>query len=281
MPSEPPISSPVVFRPDGNPALLVGGAGEHRARDRDRDRDEDDPEASPGDEHAGQEVGGVAAVGLTPESRCWPRRSRSQRRAGRGLRRERSRDRRRRRRRPSRRRTAGTQAPGLERLGPEHVLQVQRREQERSPQHGGGEHQHEAAADGAVDEALDAQQRRPGAQLEPAATASAPRPRRSGPPWRGSALLAAGRRGDPQPPRPVRRRTNRFGCRRGLHIATVPSPPSAPSPSWTAIVASRTALAAARHWHPTGASRVACAAPAKAARRDRRPRPPARRTRRA
>jgi hypothetical protein len=107
--------------------------------------------------------------------------------------------------------------PGLERLGPEHVLPVQRREQERSPQHGGGgEHQHEAAADGAVDEALDAQQRRPGAQLEPAATASAPRPRRSGPPWRGSALLAAGRRGDPQPPRPVRRRTNRFGCRRGL-----------------------------------------------------------------
>ena len=38
--------------------------------------------------------------------------------------------------------------PGLERAGAEHVLQVQRGEQEGAEQHGGGgEHHHEAAAD--------------------------------------------------------------------------------------------------------------------------------------
>jgi hypothetical protein len=57
--------------------------------------------------------------------------------------------------------------PGLQRAVPEHVLQVQRRKQERAEQHGGGgEHHHEAAADGTVGEALDAQQRLPGVQFQ-------------------------------------------------------------------------------------------------------------------
>jgi hypothetical protein len=41
--------------------------------------------------------------------------------------------------------------PGPERAGPKHVLQVQRAEQEGAEQHGGGgEHRHEAPADGAA-----------------------------------------------------------------------------------------------------------------------------------
>jgi hypothetical protein len=55
----------------------------------------------------------------------------------------------------------------LKRAAPEHVLQVQRGEQEQPEEHGGGgEHHHEAAADGAISEALDAQQRLAGVQLE-------------------------------------------------------------------------------------------------------------------
>ena len=57
--------------------------------------------------------------------------------------------------------------PGLKRPGAEHVLQVQRGQQEGAEQHGGGgEHHHKAAADAAVGEALDAQERVCGAQFE-------------------------------------------------------------------------------------------------------------------
>ena len=58
MPSEPPISWPVVFRPDSIP---VSSSAAPVSTD-DRDGDEDDPEADAGDEHAGQDVGDVAAA---------------------------------------------------------------------------------------------------------------------------------------------------------------------------------------------------------------------------
>ena len=49
---------------------------------------------------------------------------------------------------------------GLQRAGAEHVLQVQRGQQEGPEQHGRGrQHHHEAAADGAIGEPLDAQER--------------------------------------------------------------------------------------------------------------------------
>ena len=164
MPSEPPISWPVVFRPDSIPvswsAAPVSTATETR--------DEDDPEADAGDEHAGQHVGGVAAVRADAGEQQHPgggdREPGGERDPDAGVGDE----------------VAGgvdagadrdgerqERQPGLERPGPEHVLQVQRGEQERAEQHGGGgEHHHEAAADGAVAEALDAQQRLGGAQLE-------------------------------------------------------------------------------------------------------------------
>ena len=57
--------------------------------------------------------------------------------------------------------------PGGERPRAEHVLQVQRGQQERAEQHRGGrEHHHEAASDATVAEALHAQQRLGGAQFE-------------------------------------------------------------------------------------------------------------------
>ena len=59
MPIVPPISWPVVFRPGEHAALLVGGAG----HDRHRDGDEHDAQAEAGHEHAGQDVGEVAAAG--------------------------------------------------------------------------------------------------------------------------------------------------------------------------------------------------------------------------
>ena len=58
MPSEPPISWPVVFRPESIP---VSWSAAPVSTETETD-DEDDAEADAGDEHAGQHVGGVAAV---------------------------------------------------------------------------------------------------------------------------------------------------------------------------------------------------------------------------
>ena len=56
MPSEPPISWPVVLSPDSIP---VSSSAAPVSTDTD-DRDEDDAEAEAGDEHAGQHVGGYS-----------------------------------------------------------------------------------------------------------------------------------------------------------------------------------------------------------------------------
>ena len=55
---------------------------------------------------------------------------------------------------------------GCERPHAEHVLEVERAEQEEPEDRArGGKHEHEAAADGAVGDALDAEQRRVDVQL--------------------------------------------------------------------------------------------------------------------
>ena len=131
--------------PESIPVSSSARAGEHG----DGDRDEHDAEADAGDEHAGQHIGGVAAVPPTPESSSIPAAATANPPASgtrtpawvmtwvaawtptpiaSGQRQERQ--------------------PGLQRAGAEHVLQVQRGQQEGAEQHGrGGQHHHEAAAD--------------------------------------------------------------------------------------------------------------------------------------
>ena len=150
--------------PGEHPGLLLRGAGEHR----DRDADERDAEADTGDQHAGQQVGGVAAAGVDAGEQQHP--------AGRDGERGGERD-----------AHAGVaddvgaevdadgegrchgqeRQSALERAGAEHVLHVDRAEQERAEQHGrDGEHHQRPAADAAVGEALHREQRLRGAQLE-------------------------------------------------------------------------------------------------------------------
>ena len=93
---------------------------------------------------------------------------------------------------------------GLQRAGAEHVLQVQRGEQEGPEQHGrGGEHHHDAAADGAVGEALHPQQR-----LRRCA-APAPRRRRARPVRRRRCRASASRSSPRCRPARGRRRARR------------------------------------------------------------------------
>ena len=68
---------------------------------------------------------------------------------------------------PCRERERDEGEAGSERPHPEHVLQVERAEQEEPEDRaGGGEHQEEAAADSTIDQPLDAEQRCVGAALE-------------------------------------------------------------------------------------------------------------------
>ena len=140
-----------------HPRLVLAGAGE----DRDRDRDDGDAEPEPGDEHPGQDVAEIGAVLADV---------REQRHAGGG-------DRERRRERhphavtaddvaggvsadPGRERERDEREAGHERAGAEHVLEVERAEQEEAEDRACcDEHQEEPTADGAIGEPFDAQKR--------------------------------------------------------------------------------------------------------------------------
>ena len=148
MPSEPPISWPVVFRPESIPdscsAAPVSTETETETRMMPRPRPATSMPGSTsasvaavradageqqhpggGDREAGRERDPHAGVGDDVAAGVHAGADRD------GERQERE--------------------PGRERAGAEHVLQVQRGQQERAEQHrGGGEHHHEAAADGAV-----------------------------------------------------------------------------------------------------------------------------------
>ena len=141
-------------QPRQHAGLLVAGTGE----DGDCDRHQDYPKSQAGDEHPGQDVGQIAAVRVGAREQQQARGADGERASHRdthaaaahelaaevGAR-------------------AGRQGewkesePCLERACAEHVLHVERQEQERAEEERrGGEHQREAAADGAVREPLHA-----------------------------------------------------------------------------------------------------------------------------
>ena len=164
MPIVPPISWPVELRPE----IIPVSSSRAPVRIGDRDGDDGDAEPESGDEHAGQDVADVAAV-LADVG--------EQGHAGRGdeegagewaadavladdvagrVRAD-----------PGRERERDEGEAGRERPHAEHVLEVERAEQEEAEDRAGcGEHQEEAAADGAVGQPLDPQERRVGAALE-------------------------------------------------------------------------------------------------------------------
>ena len=142
--------------------LLVLGSGHNG----DGDRNEHEAESETGDEHAGEQVGEVAAVGVDAGEQQHPAAVTAKPTAiG--------------RRTPAcgiRWVATCTPAPsrgewqerqtGDQRAGSAHVLQVQRGQQEVAEQHGrGGEHDQKSPAHAAVGEAVDAKQGL-GAQLE-------------------------------------------------------------------------------------------------------------------
>ena len=147
-----------------HPGLVVAGAGE----DGDRDGDDGDTEPEPGDEHAREDVSDVAAVladvgqkshpGGGDQERCGERAANAvlardvTGRVGADACRQGERD---------------EGEASRERPHAEHVLEIQRAEQEEAEDRTGcGEHQEEAAADRAIDEPLDTEQRGLGAALE-------------------------------------------------------------------------------------------------------------------
>jgi hypothetical protein len=144
--------------------LVVGGAGEHGQGHR----DQRDAESQPRHEHAGQDIADVAAVAVDTGQ---------QQHAG-GDQRERDGH------GDAQTRVTDEVAaemraqaddhghrqerePGLQRAGAQHLLQVDRGEQERAEQHRGrGQHHHEAAADSTLAEPRDVEQGPAGVQLQ-------------------------------------------------------------------------------------------------------------------
>ena len=132
--------------------------------------------------------------------------------------------------------------PGLERAGAEDVLQVERAQEERPEQHGRDrEHHQRAAADAAVGEALDAQERLRGAQLEHGergeagerrghrGRASAPRP---SPRCRPARRRTRARRGSASPaPRRGGRARASAGGRASAGTTTCSAPAASASPT--------------------------------------------------
>ena len=163
MPIEPPISWPVVLRPESMP-VFVPGPG----HDGHRDADEHDAESDPCDEHPRQDIAEVAAVGADGRQHQHP--------AGRGCEADGHRhtdpcvsehvvsD-----MHPAGQRDSQRQErePGLQWPGAQDVLHVEGDEQEGAEQRGGrGEHHQEAAAHRAVGQPLDPKQRVRSAQLD-------------------------------------------------------------------------------------------------------------------
>ena len=137
--------------------LVLAGAGQ----DRDRDGDDGDAEAEAGDEHPGEDVAEVGAVLAHVGEERHPGRRDQERRGERhadavaaddvpgrvGA-------------EPGRERERDEREAGHQRARAEHVLQVERAEQEEAEDRAGrDEHQEQPAADGAVGEPLDPQQR--------------------------------------------------------------------------------------------------------------------------
>ena len=144
--------------------LVVGGAGEHGQRHR----DQRDAESQARDEHARQDIAEVAAIAVDAGQQQHPGGGQRER-DGHGdpqagvtdevaaeMRAEADDDGHRQER-----------EPGLQRAGAEHLLQVDRGEQERAEQdRGRGQHHHEAAADAALAEPRDVEQGPAGVQLQ-------------------------------------------------------------------------------------------------------------------
>ena len=144
--------------------LVVGGAGEHRQRDR----DQRDAEPQARDEHARQDVGDVAALCVdTGEQQHAGGRQREGDRHGdpqAGVPDEVAAEMRAQADDDGHRQEGET---GFQRAGAEHLLQVDRGEQERPEQdRGRGQHHDEAAADSALAQPRDVEQRLAGVQFQ-------------------------------------------------------------------------------------------------------------------
>ena len=188
--------------PGEHPGLVRLRAREHG----DRDGDDRDAQPDAGDQQAGEQVGGVAAAGVGAGQEQRPARHHGH---GAGQRApdagvaddvgaEVDAD-------PHREGHRQEREPALERAGAEHALEVDRAQQE-GAEHDGRDDQHQqrAAADAPVGEALDAQQRLRGAELER---------RERGEPGQGRGAEAERLRRQPSPRcRPARPRTR---ARRG------------------------------------------------------------------
>ena len=143
--------------------LVVCRAGHHRHGDG----HEDDAESDAGEEHAGEQVGEVAATGVDggeqEEAGCGGGKARRHRGAHSGVGHHMAGEVDAGRERDGEREERET---GLEGTGSQHVLHVERAKQEQPEQRGRrGEHHREPAADAAVGEAVDIQQRVSGPAL--------------------------------------------------------------------------------------------------------------------